>query len=165
MQRVPLVTIFMLTGGENMKLVSEGLKAYERLDLRVTTDRLNRWIRAMIQHHPHLIVKEKILNIKFCNSSKVSTTYSCIVFDQAVRSSWIIAVVLKIRPRKDFDISDVPCRLLMRGNKGNLFEKVYFSGVSTHLVIIKITLWSVLRTLLFYSPASKWAVGRSVSYK
>lgn len=46
------------------------MKAYERWNLRVTTGRLNRWMKAMARHHPPPTVKGKTLNIKYVTQVK-----------------------------------------------------------------------------------------------
>ncbi|CEG38727.1 ribosome-associated gtpase [Plasmopara halstedii] len=86
-------------------LVPEVLKAYEKWDLRVTTGRLNRWLKAMARHHPPPTIKGKTLNVKYATQVKSRPP--------------TFAVFL----REEFDMVGVPARLLLRGKTENPFEK------------------------------------------
>lgn len=46
------------------------MAAYERWNLRVSTGRLNRWLKAMARHHPPPTVKGKPLNVKYATQVK-----------------------------------------------------------------------------------------------
>lgn len=46
------------------------MKAYEKWDLRVTTGRLNRWMKAMARHHPPPTIKGKTINVKYVTQVK-----------------------------------------------------------------------------------------------
>ena len=72
----------MLTGGENMKLVSEGLKAYERLDLRVLIGRQGYNATPSAPNDQGLGAEYQVLD-----SVEVSTAYFCSVCEQAVHSA------------------------------------------------------------------------------
>lgn len=53
-----------------MNVDSISMKAYEKWDLRVTTGRLNRWMKAMARHHPPPTVKGKAINVKYVTQVK-----------------------------------------------------------------------------------------------
>lgn len=46
------------------------MAAYERWNLRVSTGRLNRWLKAMARHHPPPTVKGKPINVKYATQVK-----------------------------------------------------------------------------------------------
>ncbi|ETI50897.1 ribosome-associated GTPase EngA [Phytophthora nicotianae CJ01A1] len=120
---VPVVPISALTGNGIKKLVPEVLKAYEKWDLRVTTGRLNRWLKAMARHHPPPTVKGKTLNVKYATQVKSRPpTFAVFVSNPSeVPESYQRFLLSQLR--EEFDMVGVPARLLLRGNKENPFEK------------------------------------------
>ncbi|KAG1690477.1 hypothetical protein DVH05_019430 [Phytophthora capsici] len=120
---VPVVPISALTGNGIKKLVPEVLKAYEKWDLRVTTGRLNRWLKAMARHHPPPTIKGKTLNVKYATQVKTRPpTFAVFVSNPSeVPESYQRFLLSQLR--EEFDMVGVPARLLLRGNKENPFEK------------------------------------------
>lgn len=128
------------------------MKAYEKWDLRVTTGRLNRWMKAMGRHHPPPTVKGKTINIKYVTQVKsrpptfalfvnkphdVPEAYQRYVHLCHYMTLWTrLSTVARSRSssarhsflltqlREEFDMVGVPARLLLRGNSdANPFEK------------------------------------------
>ncbi|CAI5716657.1 unnamed protein product [Hyaloperonospora brassicae] len=120
---VPVVPISALTGSGIKKLVPEVLKAYERWDLRVTTGRLNRWLKAMSRHHPPPTVKGKTLNIKYATQVKSRPPTFAVFVSKPSEVPEAYQRFLLSQLREEFDMVGVPARLLLRGNKENPFEK------------------------------------------
>ena len=120
---VPVVPISALTGSGIKKLVPEVLKAYERWDLRVTTGRLNRWLKAMGRHHPPPTVKGKTLNIKYATQVKSRPPTFAVFVSKPSEVPESYQRFLLSQLREEFDMVGVPARLLLRGNKENPFEK------------------------------------------
>ncbi|KAF4319826.1 hypothetical protein G195_006729 [Phytophthora kernoviae 00238/432] len=120
---VPVVPISALTGNGIKRLVPEVMKAYEKWDLRVTTGRLNRWLKAMARHHPPPTVKGKTINVKYATQVKSRPpTFAVFVSNPSdVPESYKRFLLSQLR--EEFDMVGVPARLLLRGNKENPFEK------------------------------------------
>lgn len=120
---VPVVPISALTGTGIKKLVPEVLKAYEKWNLRVTTGRLNRWLKAMARHHPPPTVKGKTLNVKYATQVKARPpTFAVFVSNPSdVPESYQRFLLSQLR--EEFKMEGVPARLLLRGNRENPFEK------------------------------------------
>ncbi|KAG7386647.1 hypothetical protein PHYPSEUDO_015431 [Phytophthora pseudosyringae] len=120
---VPVVPISALTGNGIKKLVPEVLKAYEKWDLRVTTGRLNRWLKAMARHHPPPTVKGKTLNVKYATQVKSRPPTFAVFVSKPSEVPESYKRFLLSQLREEFDMVGVPARLLLRGNKENPFEK------------------------------------------
>ncbi|KAG6622663.1 ribosome-associated GTPase EngA [Phytophthora cinnamomi] len=120
---VPVVPISALTGNGIKKLVPEVLKAYEKWDLRVTTGRLNRWLKAMARHHPPPTVKGKTLNVKYATQVKSRPPTFAVFVSKPSDVPEAYQRFLLAQLREEFDMVGVPARLLLRGNKENPFEK------------------------------------------
>ncbi|GMF19764.1 unnamed protein product [Phytophthora fragariaefolia] len=120
---VPVVPISALTGNGIKKLVPEVLKAYEKWDLRVTTGRLNRWLKAMARHHPPPTVKGKTLNVKYATQVKSRPPTFAVFVNKPSDVPESYQRFLLSQLREEFDMVGVPARLLLRGNKENPFEK------------------------------------------
>ncbi|EGZ27207.1 hypothetical protein PHYSODRAFT_308593 [Phytophthora sojae] len=120
---VPVVPISALTGNGIKKLVPEVLKAYEKWDLRVTTGRLNRWLKAMARHHPPPTVKGKTLNVKYATQVKSRPPTFAVFVSKPSDVPEAYQRFLLSQLREEFDMVGVPARLLLRGNKENPFEK------------------------------------------
>ncbi|EEY58454.1 ras family GTPase, putative [Phytophthora infestans T30-4] len=120
---VPVVPISALTGNGIKKLVPEVLKAYEKWDLRVTTGRLNRWLKAMARHHPPPTVKGKTLNVKYATQVKSRPPTFAVFVNKPSEVPESYQRFLLSQLREEFDMVGVPARLLLRGNKENPFEK------------------------------------------
>ncbi|CAH0489558.1 unnamed protein product [Peronospora farinosa] len=120
---VPVVPISALTGNGIKKLVPEVLKAYERWDLRVTTGRLNRWLKAMARHHPPPTVKGKTLNVKYATQVKSRPPTFAVFVSKPSDVPEAYQRFLLSQLREEFDMVGVPARLLLRGSKENPFEK------------------------------------------
>ncbi|RLN87087.1 hypothetical protein BBJ28_00010947 [Nothophytophthora sp. Chile5] len=127
---VPVVPISALTGKGIKKLVPEvyvrqsfAMKAYEKWDLRVTTGRLNRWLKAMARHHPPPTVKGKTLNVKYATQVKSRPPTFAVFVSKPSDVPESYQRFLLSQLREEFDMVGVPARLLLRGNKENPFEK------------------------------------------
>ncbi|OWZ11144.1 Ribosome-associated GTPase EngA [Phytophthora megakarya] len=120
---VSVVPISALTGNGIKKLVPEVLKAYEKWDLRVTTGRLNRWLKAMARHHPPPTVKGKSLNVKYATQVKSRPPTFAVFVSNPSEVPEAYQRFLLTQLREEFDMVGVPARLLLRGNKENPFEK------------------------------------------
>ncbi|TMW60162.1 hypothetical protein Poli38472_000204 [Pythium oligandrum] len=119
---VPVVPISALTGKSIRKLLPEVMKAYERWDSRVSTGRLNRWLKAMERHHPPPTVGGKPLNVKYITQVKTRPpTFAMFVNKpQDVPASYQRFLLTQLRD--EFEMVGVPVRLLLRGNTENPFK-------------------------------------------
>jgi GTP-binding protein len=120
---VPVVPISALSGNGIKQLVPAVLKAYEKWDLRVTTGRLNRWLKAMARHHPPPTVKGKTLNVKYATQVKSRPPTFAVFVSKPSDVPESYKRFLLTQLREEFDMVGVPARLLLRGNKENPFEK------------------------------------------
>ncbi|KAG7400545.1 hypothetical protein PHYBOEH_005345 [Phytophthora boehmeriae] len=120
---VPVVPISALTGNGIKRLVPEVMKAYEKWDLRVTTGRLNRWLKAMARHHPPPTVKGKTINVKYATQVKSRPPTFAVFVSNPSDVPEAYQRFLLSQLREEFDMVGVPARLLLRGNKENPFEK------------------------------------------
>ncbi|TDH69178.1 hypothetical protein CCR75_002869 [Bremia lactucae] len=120
---VPIVPISALTGTGIKKLVPEVLKAYDRWDLRISTGRLNRWLKAMSRHHPPPTIKGKTLNVKYATQVKARPPTFAVFVSKPSDVPESYQRFLLTQLREEFDMVGVPARLLLRGKKDNPFEK------------------------------------------
>ncbi|KAL7693587.1 putative GTP-binding protein EngA [Plasmopara halstedii] len=120
---VPIVPISALTGKGIKNLVPEVLKAYEKWDLRVTTGRLNRWLKAMARHHPPPTIKGKTLNVKYATQVKSRPPTFAVFVSKPSEVPESYQRFLLSQLREEFDMVGVPARLLLRGKTENPFEK------------------------------------------
>ncbi|CAH0473756.1 unnamed protein product [Peronospora belbahrii] len=120
---VPVVPISALTGNGIKNLVPAVLKAYEKWDLRITTGRLNRWLKAMSRHHPPPTIKGKTLNVKYATQVKSRPPTFAVFVSNPSDMPEAYQRFLLSQLREEFDMVGVPARLLLRGNKENPFEK------------------------------------------
>uniref|UniRef100_K3WAH3 GTPase Der n=1 Tax=Globisporangium ultimum (strain ATCC 200006 / CBS 805.95 / DAOM BR144) TaxID=431595 RepID=K3WAH3_GLOUD len=121
---VPVVPISALTGKGIRKLLPEVMKAYEKWDLRVTTGRLNRWMKAMARHHPPPTVKGKTINVKYVTQVKSRPPTFALFVNKPHDVPESYQRFLLTQLREEFDMVGVPARLLLRGNsESNPFEK------------------------------------------
>ncbi|GLE02488.1 hypothetical protein PINS_up011326 [Pythium insidiosum] len=119
---VPVVPISALTGHGIRKLLPEVMKAYERWDSRVSTGRLNRWLKAMERHHPPPTVKGKALNIKYMTQIKTRPPTFAMFVNKPHDVPESYQRFLLSQLRDEFDMVGVPARLLLRGNSENPFK-------------------------------------------
>ncbi|GAB9468191.1 Ribosome-associated gtpase enga [Globisporangium polare] len=121
---VPVVPISALTGKGIRKLLPEVMKAYEKWDLRVTTGRLNRWMKAMARHHPPPTIKGKTINVKYVTQVKSRPPTFALFVNKPKEVPESYQRFLLTQLREEFDMVGVPARLLLRGNtEANPFEK------------------------------------------
>ncbi|MGN6464186.1 MAG: ribosome biogenesis GTPase Der [Rhizobiaceae bacterium] len=102
------------TGRGTDKLMDAVMKAHEIWNRRVSTGRLNRWLEAVLAHHPPPAVSGRRLKVKYLTQVKTRPpgfVVSCSRPD-AMPASYIRYLVNGLRA--DFDMPGTPIRMVLR---------------------------------------------------
>ena len=102
------------TGAGLDKLMAEIVKTHETWNRRSSTGRLNRWLHAVVQHHPPPAVSGRRLKLKYITQVKMrppAFVLSCTRPD-AVPASYLRYLTNSLR--QDFDLPGVPIRMMTR---------------------------------------------------
>jgi GTP-binding protein len=93
------------------------MKAHEVWNRRVSTGRLNRWLEAVLAHHPPPAVSGRRLKIKYLTQVKTRPpgfVVSCSRPD-AMPASYVRYLVNGLRA--DFDMPGTPIRMVLRASE------------------------------------------------
>jgi GTP-binding protein len=99
------------------KLMDAVMKAHEVWNRRVSTGRLNRWLEAVLAHHPPPAVSGRRLKIKYLTQVKTRPpgfVVSCSRPD-AMPASYVRYLVNGLRA--DFDMPGTPIRMVLRASE------------------------------------------------
>lgn len=114
---VPLVTLSGLQG-RNIDKLMKAIFDIERVwNVKIRTAKLNRWLSAMIEHHPPPAVSGRRLKLRYMTQAKTRPP-SFIIFasrPDALPKAYQRYIVNGIR--QDFNLPGTPIRLWIRGGK------------------------------------------------
>ena len=114
---IPVVTISALKDRNIGSLMHLVMDTYDHWNRRVQTGQLNRWLSYMESHHPAPLVGGRPNRIKYITQIKnrPPTFVMWVSHPKKLPESYKRYIVNGLR--KDFDISGVPIRLLVRTSK------------------------------------------------
>ncbi|WP_181704126.1 ribosome biogenesis GTPase Der [Chthonobacter albigriseus] len=118
-----LVPISGLAGQGLDKLMDACVKAYDLWNTRISTGRLNRWLTALLEHHPPPAVSGRRLKIRYMTQAKTRPPYFVIFGSrpEAMPESYMRYIVNGLRDT--FDMPGVPIRIQMRSGGDNPYDK------------------------------------------
>ncbi|QKV18939.1 ribosome biogenesis GTPase Der [Oricola thermophila] len=99
------------------RLMQEIVKTHEIWNRRISTGRLNRWLSAVVQHHPPPAVAGRRLKLKYITQIKMrppAFVLSC-SRPEALPASYLRYLTNTLR--QDFDLPGVPIRMLARAGE------------------------------------------------
>ena len=102
------------TGAGLDKLMAEIVSTHEVWNRRISTGKLNRWLDAVVQHHPPPAVAGRRLKLKYITQVKMrppAFVLSC-SRPEAMPASYLRYLTNTLR--QDFDLPGVPIRMLTR---------------------------------------------------
>lgn len=114
---MPLVTFSALTGHGVNTLMPKLFEIYDLWNKRVSTGRLNRWLREVVGEHPPPMVEGRRLKIRYVTQVKARPpTFAVFVSKpDALPDSYCRYLTNRLRDAFGFDA--VPIRLLLRAGK------------------------------------------------
>ncbi|MBH0239928.1 ribosome biogenesis GTPase Der [Methylobrevis albus] len=120
---VQLVTLSGLVGQGLDRLMDACVKAYDLWNTRVSTGRLNRWMSALIEHHPPPAVSGRRLKLRYMTQAKTRPPHFVIFSTRpdAVPESYLRYMVNGLRD--SFEMPGVPIRLHVKKGGDNPFDK------------------------------------------
>lgn len=118
-----LVPLSGLTGHSLDKLMDACVKAYDLWNTRISTGRLNRWLSALIEHHPPPAVSGRRLKIRYMTQAKTRPPLFVLFGSrpEAMPESYLRYLVNGLR--ETFDMPGVPIRIQMRAGGDNPYDK------------------------------------------
>jgi GTP-binding protein len=119
---VPFQTISALNGKNLDKLMASALEAYETWNKRVSTGKLNRWLEAVVSHHPPALTQGRANRLRYMTqiNTRPPTFAVWASVPQDLTEAYRRYVVNSLRD--DYGLMGVPIRLLVRTSK-NPFAK------------------------------------------
>ncbi|WP_069307618.1 ribosome biogenesis GTPase Der [Methylobrevis pamukkalensis] len=120
---MPLVTLSGLTGQGLDRLMDACVKAYDLWNTRISTGRLNRWMSALIEHHPPPAVSGRRLKLRYMTQAKTRPPHFVVFCTRpdAVPESYQRYMVNGLR--ETFEMPGVPIRLHVKSSGDNPFDK------------------------------------------
>lgn len=111
---VPIVTLSALNGRHTQKLMQAVFHAFDVWNTRISTAKLNNWLRYKTEQHPPPLVAGRRLKVRFMSQIKTRppTFYLSVSLPDDMPQSYIRYLAQGLR--EDFDLRGVPLRLLMR---------------------------------------------------
>ncbi|HET7717448.1 MAG TPA: ribosome biogenesis GTPase Der [Bauldia sp.] len=109
-----LVPVSGLTGEGIDRLAQAIVSAYEVWNRRIPTAQLNRWLEAVVEHHPPPAVSGRRIKLRYLTQAK-SRPPSFVVFcsrPEALPDAWRRYLINALRD--DFRLPGVPIRLFLR---------------------------------------------------
>ncbi|MCB2108694.1 MAG: GTP-binding protein, partial [Rhodobacteraceae bacterium] len=115
---VPLVTISAATGQRCEALLDAVLKVHKTWDTRVPTGALNRWLEALIAHHPPpLSIHKQPIKLRYMTQAKTRPPTFVIFSSRAGDLPESYMRYLANGLRETFKLAGVPIRFLLRAQK------------------------------------------------
>ncbi|MCB1488246.1 MAG: ribosome biogenesis GTPase Der, partial [Bauldia sp.] len=118
---VALVPVSGLTGKGIDKMMTRVVETYGVWNRRVPTSKLNRWLAAVVEHHPPPAVSGRRIKLRYLTQAKARPP-SFVAFcsrPEALPAAWQRYLVNTLRD--DFKLPGVPIRLMLRKGE-NPFE-------------------------------------------
>ncbi|NJO54800.1 MAG: ribosome biogenesis GTPase Der, partial [Bacteroidales bacterium] len=119
---VPIAAVSALQGQGLDRLMDAVVAAYEVWNRRVSTARINRWLEAVLEHHPPPAVSGKRIKIRYATQAKARPP-SFVLFGtrlDALPESYTRYLVNSLR--ETFDLPGTPIRVAYREPK-NPYDK------------------------------------------
>jgi GTP-binding protein len=114
---IPVVTLSALTGKNLNKLLPAVMKTYAVWNKRISTGRLNDWLRAMTDQHPPPVSKGKRIRMRYMTQAKTRPPTFAVFASRAEDLPKSYARYLTNGLRETFDLPGVPIRLFLRKGK------------------------------------------------
>jgi GTP-binding protein len=120
---VPVITLSALTGKKIDKLMEWMMRTYTNWNRRVTTGQLNRWLESVESRHPAPLTQNRPNRLRFIAQIKTRppTFAMWVSKPQDIPGSYKRYVIKNLR--EDFDIKNVPIRLMLRTSKNPYVDK------------------------------------------
>jgi ribosome-associated GTPase EngA len=120
---MPLVALSGKTGHGLDKLMDACVSAYDLWNTRVSTGRLNRWLAALLEHHPPPAVSGRRLKLRYMTQAKTRPPHFVVFCTRpdAVPDSYRRYLVNGLR--ETFEMPGVPIRLHVKSGGANPFDK------------------------------------------
>ncbi|WP_181705684.1 ribosome biogenesis GTPase Der [Chthonobacter rhizosphaerae] len=117
-----LVPVSGLAGQGLDRLMDACVKAYDLWNTRISTGRLNRWLSALIEHHPPPAVSGRRLKIRYMTQAKTRPPFFVLfgTRPEAMPESYMRYLVNGLR--ETFDMPGVPIRIQMRSTGDNPYD-------------------------------------------
>ena len=120
---VELVTLSGLNGQGIDKLMQAVVRAYEVWNTRISTGRLNRWLTALIEHHPPPAVAGRRLKIRYITQAKTRPPMFVIFGSRPEAMPESYMRYLSNGLRETFEMPGTPLRVQMRSGGENPYDK------------------------------------------
>ena len=114
---MPLVTFSALTGRGVNTLMPKLFEIYDLWNKRVSTGRLNRWLRDVVGEHPPPMVEGRRLKIRYVTQVKARPPTFAVFVSKPNALPESYCRYLTNRLRDAFGLDAVPIRLLLRAGK------------------------------------------------
>jgi len=111
---VPIVGLSALNGRGVEKLMPAVAETYKIWNKRVSTPRLNRWLREMETLHPPPLANGRRIRLRFMTQIKIRPPTYILSVSQPKELGDDYLRFLVNRLRDDFEVPGVPIRLTMR---------------------------------------------------
>lgn len=119
---IPCVPICATRGQGLDKLMAAITEMYTKWNIRISTGRLNKWLEFTTEAHPAPMVKGRRIRLKYMTQIKTRPPTFAVFASQAAELPESYSRYLVNNLRKDFGITGVPIRILVRGGT-NPFDK------------------------------------------
>jgi GTPase len=118
-----MVTLSGLTGDGLEKLMDACVTAYDLWNTRISTGRLNRWLTAVLEHHPPPAVSGRRLKVRYMTQAKARPPLFVLFGSrpEAMPESYMRYLVNGLRDT--FNMPGVPIRIQMRSGGDNPYDK------------------------------------------
>ena len=139
---VPVLPVSALTGGGCAAVLPAALRTYDKWNARVSTARLNAWLRSVVRHHPPPAVtvgapsasssSGRRVSVKLKYATQIGSrppTFAVFANTATVPESYKRFVSNRVRD--EFELEGVPVRVLWR-SATNPFRGGERSGVGEH---------------------------------
>ena len=111
---VRIVTLSALNGRNINRLMDEAFNIFETWNVRISTSKLNNWLRYKTEQHPPPMSAGRRIKVKFISQIKTRppTFYLNVTLPDDMPESYIRYLSQGIR--EDFDLKGIPIRMLLR---------------------------------------------------
>jgi GTP-binding protein len=114
---VPVITISALNNSKIDKLLSATMRVYENWNKRAATGKLNRWLASMESHHPAPLTQGRPNRLRYIAQVKTRPPTFALWVSKPKDLPDSYRRYITNNLRDDFDIEQVPIRLMVRTSK------------------------------------------------
>jgi GTPase len=111
---IPYVTLSAISGKKPEALMKKVFEMYDLWNTRLTTGRLNRWLKPLVEHHPPPIVQGKRIKIRYITQVKARPPTFLLWVSKPVKLPDTYLRYLMNNFREYFKTPGVPLRFEMR---------------------------------------------------